>query len=51
MSDTPNLLYRIPESGTTDPDQILDLFLEWVTDIGFARAPHFALTHCCEVLL
>lgn len=42
MSDTPNLLSRMPESGTTDPDQILDRFLEWLTDIGFARVPRLA---------
>ena len=34
-----NLLSRIPEGGTTDPDEILDLFLEWVTDIGFDLYP------------
>jgi superfamily II RNA helicase len=39
MSDAPNLLSRIPPSGTTDPDEILDLFLEWVTDIGFELYP------------
>ena len=38
-TDVPNLLSRIPPSGTTDPDEILDLFLEWVTDIGFELYP------------
>jgi superfamily II RNA helicase len=39
MADVPNLLSRIPPSGTSDPDQILDLFLEWVSDIGFELYP------------
>ena len=39
MPDAPNLLSRIPASGTTDPDEILDLFLEWVSDIGFELYP------------
>lgn len=30
-----NLLARIPPGGTKDPDQILDLFLGWVIDLGF----------------
>ena len=42
MSDSspvPNLVSRIPAGGTTDPDQILDLFLEWVAEIGFELYP------------
>ena len=39
MPDAPNLLSRIPPSGTDDPDRILDLFLEWVSDIGFELYP------------
>jgi superfamily II RNA helicase len=31
----PCLVDRIPVGGTDDPDQILDLFLEWVAEIGF----------------
>ncbi|MCU0302564.1 MAG: DUF3516 domain-containing protein [Thermoanaerobaculales bacterium] len=38
-SDVANLLSRIPPGGTTDPDEILDLFLGWVTDIGFELYP------------
>jgi len=38
-TDVPNLVSRIPEGGTTEPDQILDLFLEWVADIGFELYP------------
>jgi superfamily II RNA helicase len=35
----PKLIDRIPEGGTKDPDQILDLFLGWVADIGFELYP------------
>jgi len=38
-TDVQNLVSRIPEGGTTDPDQILDIFLEWVSDIGFELYP------------
>ncbi len=38
-TDIPNLVSRIPEGGTTDPDEILDLFLEWVAEIGFELYP------------
>lgn len=31
----PSLMERLPEGGTTDPDEILDLFLGWVADVGF----------------
>ena len=31
----PNLTARLPEGGITDPDEILDLFLGWVADVGF----------------
>jgi len=30
---------RVPADGTTDPDQILDLFLGWVADTGFELYP------------
>jgi len=30
---------RIPRGGTSDPDEILDLFLGWVADIGFELYP------------
>ncbi len=33
--DKPNLTARIPKGGTTDPDEMLDLFLGWVADLGF----------------
>jgi hypothetical protein len=42
MTDAPdvvNLLSRIPPGGTADPDEILDLFLGWVTDLGFELYP------------
>ncbi len=42
MNETRNLLSRIPVDGATDADEILDLFLEWVTDIGFDLYPTFA---------
>ncbi len=35
----PRLADRIPEGGTTDVDEILDLFLGWVGDIGFELYP------------
>ena len=38
-TDVPNLVSRIPDGGTTEPDEILDLFLEWVADIGFELYP------------
>jgi replicative superfamily II helicase len=38
-TDVPNLVSRIPEGGTDDPDRILDLFLEWVAEIGFELYP------------
>jgi superfamily II DNA/RNA helicase len=31
----PSLIDRIPAGGTSDPDEILDLFLSWVADLGF----------------
>ena len=34
-----NLGDRIPEGGTTDADEILDLFLGWVADCGFELYP------------
>ncbi len=30
---------RIPRRGTDDPDQILELFLEWTADLGFELYP------------
>ncbi|MDY7096267.1 MAG: DUF3516 domain-containing protein [Acidobacteriota bacterium] len=35
----PRLADRIPEGGVSDPDEILDLFLGWVLDIGFELYP------------
>ncbi|MCP3958534.1 MAG: DUF3516 domain-containing protein [bacterium] len=35
----PNLAERIPEGGTKDADEILDLFLGWVGDVGFELYP------------
>jgi hypothetical protein len=34
-----NLGSRIPAGGTSDPDEILDLFLTWVSEIGFELYP------------
>ncbi|HSL19836.1 MAG TPA: DUF3516 domain-containing protein [Methylomirabilota bacterium] len=39
MSEIPNLLSLVPDGGTSDPDEILGLFLDWVTDIGFELYP------------
>ncbi|MGD8440982.1 MAG: DUF3516 domain-containing protein [Holophagae bacterium] len=39
MTEASDLLSRVPANGTTDPDEILDLFLDWVTDIGFELYP------------
>jgi len=39
LSKVPNLIARIPKGGTKDSDQILDLFLGWVFDIGFELYP------------
>ena len=33
------LVERMPPGGTRDPDQILDLFLDWVSDLGFELYP------------
>jgi superfamily II RNA helicase len=38
-TDVPNLVSRIPDGGTGNPDEILDLFLEWVAEIGFELYP------------
>ena len=35
----PNLGSRVPAGGCKDPDQILDLFLEWAADAGFDLYP------------
>lgn len=35
----PTLGDRVPAGGTRDPDQILDLFLGWVADVGFELYP------------
>ena len=34
-----NLGSRVPSGGTTDTDEILDLFLEWAADAGFDLYP------------
>ena len=38
-SKVQDLVSRIPPGGTKDPDQILDIFLTWVFDIGFELYP------------
>ena len=38
-ADYPNLVARIPQGGVKDPDEILDLFLGWVADVGFELYP------------
>ncbi|HEY2737953.1 MAG TPA: DEAD/DEAH box helicase, partial [Thermoanaerobaculia bacterium] len=38
-SERPSLAARIPPGGTTDPDEILSLFLEWVSDLGIELYP------------
>ncbi|MCB1035649.1 MAG: hypothetical protein KDD47_17640, partial [Acidobacteria bacterium] len=35
----PRLCDLVPEGGTQDPDEILDLFLGWVAEIGFELYP------------
>jgi superfamily II RNA helicase len=35
----PSLVSRIPPGGTSDPDEILDRFIDWVTDAGFELYP------------
>jgi superfamily II RNA helicase len=35
----PPLQARVPAGGTTDSDEILDLFLGWVADVGFELYP------------
>lgn len=35
----PSLAARIPPGGTTDQDEILSRFLDWVSDIGFELYP------------
>ncbi|HYG65517.1 MAG TPA: DEAD/DEAH box helicase, partial [Thermoanaerobaculia bacterium] len=35
----PSLAARIPAGGTSDPDEILDLFLGWVSDLGLELYP------------
>ncbi len=36
---SPNLASRLPAGGTTDVDEMLDLFLGWVADVGFSLYP------------
>ncbi|MEM9554650.1 MAG: DUF3516 domain-containing protein [Acidobacteriota bacterium] len=38
-NQVPSLAARIPAGGTRDADEILDLFLGWVADIGFELYP------------
>jgi superfamily II DNA/RNA helicase len=38
-SERPSLAARIPAGGTSDPDEILSLFLEWVSDLGLELYP------------
>ena len=35
----PSLASRIPPEGTTDPDEILGLFIDWTADAGFELYP------------
>ena len=35
----PSLISRVPAGGTSDPDEILGLFLDWATDAGFELYP------------
>jgi superfamily II RNA helicase len=35
----PSLAARVPEGGTSDPDLILDLFVDWVAEVGFELYP------------
>ena len=39
IPETPPLLRRVPREGTDDPDVILENFLEWVGELGFALFP------------
>lgn len=35
----PSLVSRVPAGGTSDPDEILGLFLDWASDAGFELYP------------
>jgi len=35
----PSLGSRVPEGGTSDPDEILDRFVDWVAEVGFELYP------------
>src|SRR5262249_7529337 len=35
----PSLAAREPEGGTSDPDEILDRFVDWVSEVGFDLYP------------
>ncbi len=35
----PSLFARVPPEGTRDPDQILDLFVDWAAEAGFELYP------------
>src|SRR5437764_1110822 len=35
----PSLAARVPSGGTTDPDEILDRFVDWVAEVGFELYP------------
>ena len=39
MTGITNLGSRVPAGGIDNPDQILDLFLGWVADVGFELYP------------
>jgi len=39
-SQRPTLAERLPRGGTNDPDQILDLVLDWASETGFDLYPH-----------
>ncbi|MEM6795459.1 MAG: DUF3516 domain-containing protein [Acidobacteriota bacterium] len=38
-TEVASLSSRVPEGGTRDPDEILDIFLGWVADLGFELYP------------
>jgi superfamily II RNA helicase len=35
----PSLAARVPPGGTSDPDEILDLFVDWAAESGFELYP------------
>lgn len=39
QSTRASLADRVPDGGSNDPDEMLDLFLDWVAEIGFELYP------------